>query len=369
MKVRLSKCSIGHEEANAVSNVLSAEYLGMGSTVQDFELAIKNYLSTKMEVVCVNTATSALQLALSALDIGLNDEVLVPSITYIGGFQAISATGATPIPCEIDPDTLFIDIADATKKITSKTKAIMPVHYASASNGMDKIYELAKNHNLRVIEDAAQAFGSKRNNKMIGTEGDIICFSFDGIKNITSGEGGAILTNDKQVYQRLSDDRLLGVKKDSDKRYAGKRSWDFDVENQGYRFHMSNINAAIGIEQLKKLDEFRIKRQQVCKYYIERLSKIRAIEILTLDYDEIVPHIFVARVTDRNNLRDFLTQNEIECGIHYKPNHLLTKYKTDIKLPITEEVYEQLITFPCHVDLTKAEQDHVINKIIEFYNG
>ncbi|MDB2481937.1 DegT/DnrJ/EryC1/StrS family aminotransferase [Gammaproteobacteria bacterium] len=369
MKVRLSKCSVGQEEANAVSNVLNAEHLGMGSTVQDFELAIKNYLSTKMEVVCVNTATSALQLALSALDIGPDDEVLVPSITYIGGFQAISATGATPIPCEIDPDTLFIDVDDAAKKITRNTKAIMPVHYASASKGMEKIYELAKNYNLRVIEDAAQAFGSKRNNEMIGTEGDIICFSFDGIKNITSGEGGAILTNDKKVYQRLSDDRLLGVKKDSDKRYAGKRSWDFDVENQGYRFHMSNINAAIGIEQLKKLDEFRIKRQQVCKYYIERLSQIQAIKILKLDYDEIVPHIFVTKVTDRNNLRDFLTQNEIECGIHYKPNHLLTKYKTDIKLRITEEVYEQLITFPCHVDLTKAEQDHVIDKILEFYNG
>ncbi len=369
MKVRLSKCSIGHEETNAVSNVLSSEYLGMGSTVRDFELAIKDYLATEMEVVCVNTATSALQLALSALDIGVNDEVLVPSITYIGGFQAISATGATPIPCEIDPDTLFIDIADAAKKITSKTKAIMPVHYASASNGMDEIYELAKNNNLRVIEDAAQAFGSKRNNKMIGIEGDIICFSFDGIKNITSGEGGAILTNDKNVHQRLSDDRLLGVKKDSDKRYAGKRSWDFDVENQGYRFHMSNINAAIGIEQLKKLDEFRIKRQQVAKYYIEHLSKIRAIKILTLNYDEIVPHIFVARAADRNNLRDFLIKNEIECGIHYKPNHLLTKYKTDIKLPITEEVYEQLITFPCHVDLKRIELNHVISKIKEFYNG
>ena len=369
MKVRLSKCSIGHEETNAVSNVLSSEYLGMGSVVRDFELAIKDYLATEMEVVCVNTATSALQLALSALDIGVNDEVLVPSITYVGGFQAISATGATPIPCEIDPDTLFIDIADAAKKITSKTKAIMPVHYASASNGMDEIYELAKNNNLRVIEDAAQAFGSKRNNKMIGTEGDIVCFSFDGIKNITSGEGGAILTNDKNVHQRLSDDRLLGVKKDSDKRYAGKRSWDFDVENQGYRFHMSNINAAIGIEQLKKLDEFRIKRQQVAKYYIEHLSKIRAIKILTLNYDEIVPHIFVARAADRNNLRDFLIKNEIECGIHYKPNHLLTKYKTDIKLPITEEVYEQLITFPCHVDLRRIELNHVINKIKEFYNG
>ena len=369
MKVRLSKCSLGKEESRAVSKVLNQEYLGMGSTVKDFEEDIINYLGTKMEVVCVNTATSALQLALSALDIGLNDEVLVPSITYIGGFQAISAIGAKPIPCEINPETLFIDVDDAKRKVTNKTKAIMPVHYASSSHGMEDVYSLANNMNLRVVEDAAQAFGSIRNNKMVGLEGDIICFSFDGIKNITCGEGGALLTNDMKVFERLSDDRLLGVKKDSLMRYSGKRSWDFDVENQGYRFHMSNINAAIGIEQLKKLDKFRAKRQSIAKYYLKNLESIKEINTLKLNYDEIIPHIFVVKAEDRDALRDFLTKNKIECGIHYKPNHLLTKYKSNISLPVTEEIYEQLITLPCHVDISKDELEYVINKIKEFYSG
>ena len=142
MKVRLSKCSISSDEIEAVKKVLESENLGMGLQVLEFEQAIKKYLQTSMEVVCVNSGTSALQLALSALGIGYGDEVLVPSLTYVANFQAISATGATPVACEIDADTLFINTKDAKYKITSKTKAIMPVHYASSSKGMDDVYQI-----------------------------------------------------------------------------------------------------------------------------------------------------------------------------------------------------------------------------------
>lgn len=126
----------------------------------------------------------------------------------------------------------------------------MPVHYASSSKGMEEVYKLAKEFNLRVVEDAAQAFGSKRDGKFIGSKGDIVCFSFDGIKNITSAEGGAILSSDKEFIQRVQDGRLLGVEKDTEKRYSSQRSWDFDVKYQGFRYHMSNIMAAIGIAQM-----------------------------------------------------------------------------------------------------------------------
>ena len=369
MKVRLSKCSISSTEINAVKKTLEAEHLGMGAQVLEFEQAIKKYLQTTMEVVCVNTGTSALQLALSTLDIGFGDEVLVPSLTYIGGFQAISATGATPIPCEVVADTLFIDIEDAKLKITNKTKAIMPVHYASSSVGMDDVYILAKQHNLRVIEDAAQAFGCSRNNEKIGVIGDIICFSFDGIKNITSGEGGAIVTNDENIINRLRDERLLGVQKDSENRYAGKRSWDFNVEHQGFRFHMSNINAAIGLEQLKRINEFKSKRQEIVQYYLSAVENLSKITALMLDYNQIVPHIFVVKVSNRDELRQHLLDNDIECGIHYKPNHMLTKYKTFIKLPITENIYQEILTLPCHVDLTILEQAYVVDTINNFYNA
>jgi dTDP-4-amino-4,6-dideoxygalactose transaminase len=366
LSIRLSKCSISSEEIKAVENVLKSEYLGMGKEVLKFELSIKNYLKTDMEVVCVNTGTSALQLALSSLGVGYGDEVLVPSLTYVASFQAISATGAIPIACEVDSDSLFIDIGDAENKITHKTKAIMPVHYASASKGMESVYCLAKKFDLRVIEDAAQAFGCKRNNQPIGTEGDVVCFSFDGIKNITAGEGGAILTKDIKLIQKLKDERLLGVQKDSDNRYANKRSWDFDVTHQGFRFHMNNINAAIGIEQLKKIEIFKIKRQTIAKIYVKAFAGLKFIKTLPFDYDEIMPHIFVIKADKRDLLREYLLEFDIECGVHYKPNHLLSKYQAT-HLPIAEEMYKKILTLPCHVDLTQDEQSFVIAKVIDFF--
>ena len=369
MRVRLSKCSISDAEINAVTRVMKAEYLGMGSTVQDFEHAIKKYLDTSMEVICVNTGTSALEIALSSLDIGVGDEVLVPSLTYIGTFQAISATGATPVACEIEKSSFFLNLEDAKNKITNNTKAIMPVHYASSSQGMSAIYELASNFGLRVIEDAAQAFGCTRDHKKVGTSGDILCFSFDGIKNITCGEGGAVLTSDQEVAQRVKDGRLLGVLKDSDKRYKGTRSWDFDVQNQGFRFHMSNINAAIGMVQLSRVEDFKVRRQKIAKNYIDAFSLMNDVQPLNIKYDQIIPHIFVVKANSRNELREYLTNNEIECGLHYKPNHMLSKYNNGIRLPITEYCYERAITLPCHVDMTEVEQQFVIDKVKEFYSG
>lgn len=367
-RVRLSKSSLGQEEKDAVLKVLDHEFLGMGAEVQAFENEIKAYIATDKEVVCVNTGTSALQIALSCLDIGLGDEVLVPSLTYVASYQAISATGAIPISVDVKEDTLFMDIEDAKKRVTENTKAIMPVHYASNSKEMSAVNTFAKEYNLRVIEDAAHSFGCKREGKTIGCEGDVICFSFDGIKNITSGEGGAVLSSDETFIQRVKDARLLGVEKDTEKRYAGQRSWDFDVTHQGFRFHMSNIMAAIGSAQLKKIDAIAVKRQSIAKHYVMSLKDVEGIELLDFDYDDIVSHIFVLKAKERDALREHLLSNEIECGIHYKPNHLLSKYRSD-PLPITEKIYEEILTLPCQFDLDKEDQDRVIKSIKDFYSA
>ena len=366
-KIRLSKSSISTTEKEAVLKVLDKEFLGMGEEVKVFEENLKEYLETDMNVCCVNTGTTALHLAMSALDLKYGDEVIVPSLTYVASFQAIIATGATPIACEVESNTLFIDIEDAKKRITKNTKAIMPVHYASNSSNMDAVYKLANEHNLRVIEDAAQALGSYRNKEKVGKTGDIICFSFDGIKNITSGEGGAILSKDKEFIQRVQDGRLLGVEKDTDKRFSGSRSWDFDVKHLGFRYHMSNIMAAIGIEQLKRIEQFKNKRQNIAKKYIKDLEDISQLQFLDFDYDEVLPHIFVLKAENRDDLREFLLSNDIECGIHYKPNHLLSLFNKGYSLPVTENLYEKILTLPCHYDLTKKDQDIVINKVREFY--
>ena len=366
-KIRLSKSSISQKEKDAVSKILDLEYLGMGQEVELFEQDIKKYLKTDFEVVCVSNGTAALHLTLIALGLKKNDEVLVPSLTYIASFQAISATGAVPIPCEVDPKTLFIDIDDAKSRITKNTKAIMPVHYASSSIGMDSVHELAKEYDLRVVEDAAQAFGSKRDGNNVGCTGDIVCFSFDGIKNITSGEGGAILSKDKDFVQRVKDARLLGVEKDTEKRYNDQRSWDFDVKEQGFRYHMSNIMAAIGRVQLLRIDQFKTKRQDIVDKYLNEFKGIGEVEFLDFNFTELLPHIFVIKARQRDDLRTFLLQNNIECGVHFKPNHLLSKFSVKYDLPITEKVYEQILTLPCHYDLSNKEQDYVIEKIKEFY--
>ena len=366
-KIRLSKSSIGDSEKQAVLKVLDNEFLGMGAEVQQFETDIKSYLQTDMDVVCVNTGTSALHLALSTLNIGVGDEVLVPSLTYVASYQAISATGAIPISCEIKENTLFIDVDDARGKITSNTKVIMPVHYASSSKGIEEVYSLAKEYKLRVVEDAAQSFGCKRDSDFVGKRGDIICFSFDGIKNITSGEGGAILSGDKEFIQRVKDTRLLGVEKDTEKRYNKERSWDFDVSYQGFRYHMSNIMAAIGVEQLQRVEEFKAKRQEIVQYYLQNLKTVKEVEFLDFNYEELISHIFVIKAKKRDGLREYLLKNDIECGVHYKPNHLLSKYKIKDALCITEKIYEEILTLPCHVDLTQIEQNKVIKIIREFY--
>ena len=363
--IRLSKSVIGSEEINAVSIVLKNEFLGMGKEVLEFEKNLSSYL--KSPVVCVNTGTSALQLALQACDIGYGDEVLVQSLTYLASFQAISSTGAKPVACEVNSSNLTIDLNDAKKRLSKKTKAIMPVHYSGNPGNLDAIYSFAKQHNLRVIEDAAHAFGSIYNNKLIGSFGDIICFSFDGIKNITSGEGGCVVSNDLLIIDKVKDLRLLGVSKDSDKRYQNKRTWDFNVSEQGWRFHMSNIMAAIGIEQLKKFDSFKIKRKSIAKLYQETLSKVKGIELLPINYENITPHIFPVKVKNgkRDLLKKHLESHSIQTGLHYKPNHLHDFYSS-CKLPVTESLFTELLTLPLHPDLSEKDVMFICQKIKVF---
>ena len=369
--MRLSKSVVGAEEIEAVSRVIEAQYLGMGHEVQQFENEIKDYLGTAAEVVCVSTGTVAIQLALEALDIGVGDEVLVPSITYVASFQAISATGATPIACDVTSDKVFIDLEDAERRLTVNTKAILPVHWASNSADMNAVYDFARSHNLRVVEDAAQAFGCLRDGEKVGTKGDVICFSFDGIKNITSGEGGAVLAFDSVVAQRIRDARLLGVEKDTEQRYQGKRSWAFDVHRQGWRSHMSNIMAAIGRAQLKKINSFAVRRRSYAKSYVELLSPIREITIFGFDYSQILPHIFTIRVQAeyRDALKSFLEKEGIESGIHYQPNHLLSFFKTSYSLEQSEKLWTELLTLPLHPDLSEADIIQVAHLIHQFFKN
>lgn len=368
--IRLSKSLVGEEEKAALARVIDAGYLGMGQEVNFFESELKAYMGTELDVVCVSTGTAALHLALACLDIGPGDEVLVPSITYVASFQAISATGATPVACDVDESSGFIDLVDARGRLTSNTRAIMPVHFASDSQNMGALYEFAKINQLRVIEDAAHSFGCKRNGSLIGCIGDVICFSFDGIKNITSGEGGAVVTSDAKLSQRIKDARLLAVERDTEKRYKGERSWDLDVRHQGFRYHMSNLMAAVGREQLKKVESFSIHRKACANRYLEKLKEVSGLVFLDLDYENIVPHIFPVKIINgrRDKLMEVLRSDNIECGIHYMPNHLLRFFSTEYQLPMAEKLGLELLSLPLHAGLTKEDQDVVIAKVKCFFS-
>jgi dTDP-4-amino-4,6-dideoxygalactose transaminase len=364
--IRLSKSCVGELEKAALAQVLDESYLGMGRFVQEFEERLKAYLPAR-HVVCVNSGTAALHLALMALGLVPGDEVLVQSLTFIASFQAVTAAGLMPVPCEIVPETCTIDLKDAERKITKRTKVIMPVHYASRVGNLDEIYMFAKKHNLRVIEDAAHAFGSDYNGRKVGSSGDVVCFSFDGIKNITSGEGGAVVTNDDKAAQFIMDARLLGVHKDTEKRYQGKRSWEFDVVQQGYRYHMSNLFAAIGLVQLQRFErEFKPMRQKLAKRYFHALTGMQDILLFPNDFDSIVPHLYPVRIMNgkRDRIRQLLIDNDIECGIHYYPNHLLTYYGAKKgALPVTEQVYGELLSLPLHPDISDDDQDRIVTLI------
>jgi len=365
-EIRLSKSCLSDREKQAVMGVLDRGFLGMGNEVQQFEKDLTSFFGR--QALCVASGTAALQLALEAAGIGLGDEVLVQSLTYVASFQAISATGAKPVACDINNETFCLDWKDAETRLTSKTKAIMPVHYSGGVGFLDEIYEFANKHGLRVIEDAAHAFGTKYQDKKVGGFGDISCFSFDGIKNITSGEGGCIVTDDKEVLRKVRNARLLGVDKDTEKRYAGERSWNFDVEFQGWRFHMSNIMAAIGIEQLKRFPIMANTRQLLAIKYDALLLEHQSIHPLNHNYNEIVPHIYVVRIFkpyDRNLIQSKLLEKGIQTGIHYQPNHKLSFYynQSNLSLPITDSVHSELLTLPLHPDLTVQDIKFICNNL------
>ncbi len=361
MSIRLSRSIVGAAEAAAVARVITEEgYLGMGGEVQRFEAELAAWLGVEpRQVITANTGTAALHLAVQAV-VPQGREVLVPTLTFVASFQAVSGAGCVPVACDVLEDTATIDLEDAEKRLTERTAAIMPVHYASNPWQLEAVYDFARRHGLRVIEDAAHAFGCRRHGRKVGSFGDMVCFSFDGIKNITSGEGGCVVAFDSEAARLCSDARLLSVENDAEKRFAGTRSWDFDVKRQGWRYHMSNIMAAIGRVQLSRLDgEFAPARRALAALYRQELRDVPGLALLRIDADDdIVPHIFEIRVLHgrKDAVKARLAEAGVPTGVHYKPNHLLTLYGGGrISLPVAERLYGELVTLPLHPGVSREE--------------
>ncbi len=368
--LRLSRSIVGKAEAEAVAAVIEGSgYLGMGDEVRLFEEEIAAYLGVdKYQVTCVNTGTAALHLAVQAC-VPAGGEVLIPSLTFVASFQAALTAGAVPVACDVRLSDGLLDLADAAKRITPNTKAVMPVHYASNPALISEVYAFAKKYNLRVIEDAAHCFGCTYQGKPVGSSGDLVCFSFDGIKNITSGEGGAVVTANPEAGRLIKDARLLSVENDTEKRYQHARSWDFDVKQPGYRFHMSNLMAAIGRTQLKRLDgEFAPARKKLVALYRQKLANLPGIVLLDMDMTGIVPHIHPVRVLHgrKQELIEKLQAQGIPTGMHYKPSHLLTLFGGGKEhLPISEQLGQELLTLPLHPAVTQEDVDYICKSLKE----
>jgi dTDP-4-amino-4,6-dideoxygalactose transaminase len=366
--------AIGIDTLKHLTDALDVGWLGMGATTKEFEERIGAYLGLDGRyVVCTNTGTSAIHIALLAAGIGPGDEVITPSFNYVADHQAIRATGATAVMCDINDDDLGVDIASAEALIGERTKAIMPLHFSGIPCRLAEVYGLAKRHNLRVIEDACHAFGSTVDGKKIGSYGDVQIFSFDPVKIITSIDGGCVITPNRDEYDRLQHLRLLGVDKDTTERYKNKRAWDYDVVSEGYRYHLTNIMASVGVSQIKRVDEFIGNRQAICTRYSAAFDGIKGLRVLRRDYGDVSPFIYSLRVLDgrRDDLVAFLSERNVEVGIHFVPVHRHTYFAGNPRspMPVTERVVDEVLTLPLHSLMSEGDIQRVIEGVVSFYRG
>lgn len=367
--IAISKPVTGPEEIQAMQKVFESGWLGLGSTVFQFEEEVKKYLDAK-NVIAVNTGTSALHIALAAFGVGPGDEVILPSITFAACVQVILSLGATPVFAESDEETLLLDIDDVEKRLTPKTKAVMPVHFCGSSCDMDRLMALAQKKGFRVIEDAAHAFGSDYKGRKVGTRGDAVCFSFDPIKNITTGEGGAVVLADDAVAEEIRRMRILGIDKDTWHRYKNSRTYFYEVVSPGFRYHMPNFCAAVGLEQLRKLPGFITRRREIARRYNAAFKNIPGITPLKVDAESAVPHIYIVRVAAarRDAFMEALKSRGVGTGLHYIANHIQPFFKKYSRgpLPRAERLWQEIVTLPLHCAMSDQDVETVIAAVVEF---
>ena len=363
VKIPLGKPSIDSEEIKAVEKVLRSGWLAEGPNVKEFEKQTAEFIGTKY-AVAVNSCTSALHLALAAIGIGAKDEVIVPSFTYPATANAVICQGGTPIFVDVDWVYHNIDPDKIKKKITERTKAIIPVHYAGHPADMDPIMEIAEKHGLVVIEDAAEALGAEYKGKRVGSIG-IGCFSFYPTKNITTGEGGMITTNDEDIHRITRMMRGHGVFKGTWSREREKKPWERIQVELGYNFRMTDIQGAIGLVQLRKLETMNKKRISHANYLNKRIDKIDGITPPAIMKNcKHVYQMYTPTAEDeetRDRIVDSLRERGIGASVHFAPpTHLMPYYvkKYGYKegtLPVTEKTSKTIFTLPMFPDLKKEE--------------
>lgn len=356
------------KELQYLKEVIESGWWGMGPRTAEFEKKFAEYIGVK-HALGLNSATAALHLALMCADVkGL--EVISPAMTFVSTNHAILYNGGIPVFCDVEPDNLNVTAEGISKLITPRTKAIIVVHYGGYACDMDPIMELAEKHNLVVIEDCAHACGGRYKGRMLGSIGHFGSFSFQAVKNLSTGDGGMLVTNKTDWADRIRKLRWVGISKDTFERGAGNSyDWFYDVVEPGFKYHMNDITAAIGLAQMEKLDWMNERRKHWTERYKADLTSIPQIKVAPVrDYMLPAYHNFVIKAENRDELRKHLNRMGINSGVHYYPNHLFEMYKPYYReLPVSESIWKQLVTLPLYPGLTDEDFLKVIDAIRGFY--
>jgi perosamine synthetase len=358
-------------ELESIAGVLETRWVGKGAVTEEFEAAIRDVVGAK-HVLSTNTGTAALHLALEALDLRPGDEVLVPSLTYAAPVTMIVVAGARPVFCDVHEETLNLDVEDAMARATERTRAILPVHYAGLPCDMDAILSAARSKGWTVVEDAAHAFGSSYGGRPIGSVSDVTCFSFDPIKNITCGSGGAICTADDDLARRLLPLRNVGIDFGTWRRIADGSPWHYHVVTHGWRYELHDLNAALGLAQLRRLEEFRARKHRIVRRYDEAFSDLDAIRLPHRDLDSTFPFSYVVRVTDgrRAQLMTHLKERRVDCTIQFFPNHLQPAFAEFRRpLPVTDKLKDEIVTLPLFFEMTDDDVAFVVDTVRSFWGA
>lgn len=360
--------SYGKEELEALKEPFETGWIGLGPKVAEFERKFADYIGVDY-AVAVNSCTSALHLAMIVMGVAKREVITTP-MTFVATNHAILHARGIPVFADIYPDTLNINPESIAKLVTDRTKAIVAVHYGGHPCDMDAINAIADRHKLAVIEDVAHGCGGDYKGMKMGSLGDIGCFSFNAVKNLATGDGGMITTNDPDVYDRLLKLRWSGISKDTWLRgdHAAGYSWQYNVEELGYKYQMNDITAAIGLVQLDKLDGMNCKRHDLFKRYGRRFAGMRSIETPTLmRYARSSFHNYVIKSADRDKLHIHLKNCGVSTGVHYIPSNrypMYAHYRGDT--PVCDRVWQTLLTLPLFPDLQPHEVDFIADEIIRF---
>ena len=365
---------ISKEDEKIISKTLKQSMLTLGPQLEKFEAGFCKYSKSKY-AVAVSNCTAALHLSLMALGIGKDDEVIIPDLTFVADANAVLACNAKPVIADINKENFFLSISNIKKNITKKTKAIIPVHIYGQVCNIDEILDLARDHNLKVVEDCAHAVGTFHKSKHVGTLGSTGCFSFYPTKNITTAEGGMITTNSKEIAEKVRQLRSHGMTKSLKSRYSSEYPWVFDIIEPGYNYRLDEIRSALGITQLKRIKKINELRKKASLYYHKNLQNIPGIILPDMVNDKSHSyHLYTIRVTkpfklSRNQLYKKLKDNGIRTTVYWMPIHEYAAYRKFAKkssIVNTTKTYDEILALPLFPNISKKHQDAVIKVIKSF---